>query len=164
MLHRTILVAAVTTVGLLSPSAKSKADEARSRPVVIVASASILPEGAKCRIEMAPEPSGEFAKTITFYEGTIAGSTKDKVLLTSASIEVHAVNHHPLSHVPFLGRLYKNTGIARSPLEEKEVPVPVNQIKSITLIEAVKLKGDGGKQRPPAPGKPRVTAHRRGSR
>lgn len=167
MLRRKILFAAATSVCLFSPPANVGADESRSRPVVIVASPSILPAGAKCRIEMEPEPSGESGKTTTFYEGTITGTTKDNLLLTAASIECHCENDTPLSRIPFLGRLYKNTGIARSRLEEKEFPVPVNKIKSITLIEEAKLKRDGEKKvapRPPAAGKPRVTAGRRGNR
>lgn len=135
---------AAAIVCLFALSANTRADETESRPVIIVASPSILPEGSKCRIELKPaeiDESETVFESITFYEGTIKKITKDKVLLTAASIEVRCINNSPLSDIPILNRYFKNTGIARSALEEKEVPIPVDQIRSITLMEAAKPRG-----------------------
>lgn len=138
---------AVLVLGCLFPESTT-ADEATPQvaPVVIIASHSILPKGNNCRIEMRPEPISESATSVTVYEGKITKTTKDKVVLTAATVETRCINNGPLARVPFLSRYFKNTGVGRMPAEETELEIPVERIRSIRLVEKANLIEVEGKE------------------
>ena len=148
MLSRNVCFA-TAMVCLFARAAAAENPESRPRPVVIVASHSILPKGLSCRIELSPESISESETSLTFYEGTISETTDDGIRLTAATIESHSLRNSPYSRLPFLGRYFKNTGIGRSPVKKADVLVPVAKIKAITLLEnPLRDKGIGEPQMP----------------
>ncbi len=111
-----------------------------SRNVQIFASPSILAKGTQCRITMHPHSINDSGMSVRTYEGTIKQATKTHVLLTAATIEERFTNTSFYTQIPYLRRYFKTTGIARSPIEEPEVQLPIEKMAFITLIEAVKTE------------------------
>jgi hypothetical protein len=167
MLGRDIGFGAAAIVCLFTLSANAEEGETRSHSVIIMASPSVLPVGARCRIELHPESmtgsqeldripyvKRSFKNTgvvAVLYEGTIKKITKDKVLFTAVRKGWDIDDDtRQLSHIPYVKRKFKNTGGGRQPLEENEVQVPIDRIRSITLIEEAKRKesAQSGSRRP----------------
>jgi|GEM_PF-3027263 len=97
-----------------------------------------LPAGTQCRIELRAIESGTWVKSIstTTYEGRIARSTADEIILTATQIEQRVAQGGPLcDYFPPLVRLYKNTGVGYAPLDEgKEIHIPVRKIRAVELV------------------------------
>lgn len=151
MLVRYTMLAAATIVCLLTLSVQAEPEETPNPPNRAADSLSKIPSGVKCRIELHPEATGQFEKTMTFYEGTIQATTNGNVVLKEASIEHRCTTTTPLTRIPYVARLFKNTGVGRAPLEEKEVQIPVEKILTITLMKEVTLESDNEEGFPPAP-------------
>jgi hypothetical protein len=135
---------------LFAQSAVAKAELAPPGQVLVMTPPSLLPKGTKCRIVMQPEDPEKFPTTFTIYEGTIQDAAKNEVVLTEASFQVHATNTNALGRLPFLSRFFKNTGTARAEVEEKELRIPVDEIRSVWLIETANPAAVQETKTPPA--------------
>jgi hypothetical protein len=132
-----IIARVVALVGLAAIPAEAGQGEVedRPRPITIVASPALIPKGSECRVELRPQEKGRTETVTTTYEGTIAGSTDEGVMLTVSSVESRTVQKTPgLSEVPLVNRLFRNVGIGRQKVPDvKEVWIPAEKVRSITL-------------------------------
>jgi len=131
---RLLVAVALSVHGLALPlSADDEKD--RDHAIQIVASPSILPKDARCRVELNPERAGR-GETWMAYEGTIAKATDEGVMLAVTSVQERRVDEVPYaSRIPYVGRLFRNIGIGvRAPGERKDVWIPSGQIRSVRLL------------------------------
>ncbi|HEX6984920.1 MAG TPA: hypothetical protein VF170_06065 [Planctomycetaceae bacterium] len=136
MPSRRRLLAGAALAGLSAFSLAADEVAEPVRPVTIVASPAILPQGAACRVELVATRTGARSTSRTTYEGTIVEAAADGVRIAVTS-EEHEGRHEGFSTgLPFIDRHFKSSGVAVTrPNEGKEVWLPTAKIESITLIE-----------------------------
>ena len=131
-----LVMVAVALSGLVAyPLAADDEPRELVRPITIVASPTILPQGAACRVELVAKKTGARSTSCTIYEGTILEAAADGVRL-AVTREEHQVHNEGFSiGLPFIDRHFKSSGVAAEPEEGKEVWVAAAKIESITLTE-----------------------------
>jgi len=102
--------------------------------ITIKASPSLLPQGASCTIELAPARAGWTGTVLTTYEGTVKDATAEGVMLTVSQSRSRRLSGTPLDRIPHLNRLTTSVGVGLpSPSRRKDVWIPIEGIKSVTL-------------------------------
>jgi hypothetical protein len=113
-----------------------RADDSKERehPITIIGSASILPVGARCRVELNHETNDSNDMVETVYEGKVAKANDEGITLIVTSVRRKATSQSAAARIPVVKRLFTNVGIARpKPGEAKEVWIPTKQIRAVTL-------------------------------
>ena len=108
----------------------------RKRSIAIEASPTILAKGTECRVELQPDvQSREKTEQVT-YDGTIAETTEEGIMLLVTSEQRKLTHTSPYAtRVPFGNRLFKNVGIGMSkPKEEKKIWIPNEKIRLVIRL------------------------------
>ena len=130
--------AALACATLCGPLVSADDAKPRKRSIAIEASPTILAKGTECRVELQPDvQSREKTEQVT-YDGTIAETNDEGIMLVVTSEERRLTHTSPYAtRVPFGNRLFRNVGIGRSkPKEEKKMWIPNEKIRLVTRLQA----------------------------
>ena len=111
----------------------------RTRRVTVEEFRSLQP-GQWYRVRLHGKKDG-FTELRTEYIGQLQQAADDSITLTEVSMRGRYESTSLLRHVPFYGRLFKNTGIDREePSPKRLARDQIQQIEPISAAEAAELK------------------------